>query len=115
MDEKELIVIVSALVKTKFGNAISTDNILEIIAIAMNVVENRLGVVSGDDKKKSVISIVKYYIISSAQPKNITKLLEYVDNYADASIDLVIWLSRNKDIVKNINKSVCCRPFLNTN
>jgi hypothetical protein len=115
MDEKELIKIVTVKASSEYGDVVNADNILAIMAIAMNVVEGRAGTITGPEKKTAVISIVKYIIIKSASPEKITKLLSYVDEYSDAGLELVIWLSRHTDIVKNINKSVCCRSFLNSN
>jgi len=86
MNEKELVKIVKKKIITEFGKTITFGNILQIIAITTNIVENNYGVVDSALKKSTVISVVKYLIISIGHNEKIPHLLDYVDKYSNERI-----------------------------
>lgn len=110
---KELTELVLSQVKQKFGDNVTLNNILEITAIAMKSAEKwRNGQLTGSEKKTIVLDIVKTIVSQYAEEEEQQPILEYVDTFGGMGIELVIWLSQNPEIIKDINRTNCCIKLL---
>lgn len=101
-------------VDKKFGHHdVTLDNILEILAITMKIAEKwKNGQMTGLQKRELVLAAVKKIVAEYTTEGNRQTVLDYVDTFGGMGIELVIWLSRNTDILENINSSGCLRSLL---
>lgn len=94
----------------------SPDTIMGIIAVATEMAENwNGGKLKGAHKKELVISAMRI-IVDTIPMDEFSKdtALDFIDSQGNEIIELIIWLSRNEHIVKNINKikKHCCMPMM---
>ena len=92
---------------------ITVNNILEVIAIIMNIAEKwRKGTLTGPEKRAAVLAVAHELAKKYAAEDDLEQINELIDRVGPLSIELVMWLSSHKSIIKAINSSPCCAPVL---